>query len=455
MQSGQSWAQDLRSSLPTSLGELRDLAHQVMLPLDVSSPLTSPNSFPAQVSTRVFTQSVTLKTATLGSEATLLLTPDLLMPAFVSFATPVNFPVAHGPMDIKARYDFDQPNNAVLAGSGAKLISLVDGTAVAPISPVTDGAGTVKLGFSVVKDTQVGNNIFVTIVNKRKSSQSSATYQVWYKISSTNHWQLNQTTPPVAWGASYQNQIGYNSNDIDAVAVHGTNSTQYDVEWHFSDTQVISDSGQVLRPALEKQVIADDITNARVTAMAVLVTNVTPVLNRGGNVSIGRVPNDFAPFGADVQSRMAKLPKNRRHIGDAAVGGYTWWLPSTYDEFELDNYANLEEAYRNSEYLLCKLSGLSDDAVFIVTVSTIVEFYSPNIIFEKRLTPIFSSEIHNLFHILSMMPAASCNPSHAEMFKDLVTRGVELGKRAYQHYQDNSALYNSIGKLLLGAVAAL
>lgn len=208
---------------------------------------------------------------------------------------------------------------------------------------------------------------------------------------------------------------------------------------------------KVLYNGIEKFITENSITKARLTAVGALLTNTSPLLERGGNISVARADPSIVSEFSDIQGAISRLPENRRYTGDAAKGGYVWWFPGSASSQNLKDISEARSDLIHDKVLLFYLTGLGvgegKSTSFLLTINWVVEFYSNKQAFEKLQPPPINQKWLAMQYTLSVAPACTCNPEHEGLFNQILNKG----RAAYEHYKENEALYNS----LLVAISSL
>lgn len=162
----------------------------------------------------------------------------------------------------------------------------------------------------------------------------------------------------------------------------------------------------------------------RVTALSVLATFTGNQFNDGGVVAAARTRSGYYYEGPGYES-LTRLT-DHRYWGKAKEGAYAWWLPYSYEELEF------KRPYDDIPETEIRMAGIFDDAdgSFQLTVSMVVEFYSPLQIFEHKIGPPLSDDFETAYHALDSAPAATCNPAHTKIIKSLVNKAATTAKGA-------------------------
>jgi len=164
------------------------------------------------------------------------------------------------------------------------------------------------------------------------------------------------------------------------------------------------------------------VSQFRVTALSVLATFTGNQFNDGGVIAAARVRKGYAYNGLPYES-LTQLT-DHRYFGKAKEGAYTWWLPYSIDEMDFKEPADIPTETE------LRVAGIFDDAdgQFQLTVSMVVEFYSPLQIFEHKIGPPITDDFERIYHALDSMDAATCNPSHSSIIKKALGKSANAAK---------------------------
>jgi hypothetical protein len=132
----------------------------------------------------------------------------------------------------------------------------------------------------------------------------------------------------------------------------------------------------------------------------------------------------------------------------ASEGAFVTWMPSQFDEFEVDTLANKHLQLKDAEYIIIKVAGWNPPAgttaSFRLQFDWIIEFYTPNQLFEKVITPPNTPEFEALYHLLLSMDAATCNPGHLDQLRSLIGSGLNGLSSGLEFYGKHRELINGI-----------
>jgi hypothetical protein len=314
---------------------------------------------------------------------------------------------------------------------------------------IPDSVGLVKHGLTILSTQQW------TLSIHDKSDTKKSTHSVHFYDKNGGAW-VERANVPMTAGASYN--VPAQSGAIDAVgfSVESNGSTtelEIMAELSMSEALFTGAAFTALGTAFEQQIHDQNIQWGKVQSMSCLVQNTSADIYKSGNISAGRVPHKFNIFG-NVTSNMAALPRNRVYQGPAANGAYAFWVPSQDDEYAIDQLDHKLAAYKESNYLLFKIDGWLDGSALRVQFDWIVEFYTPNQLFEKELCPPMTDEFRMLLFFVLSADAAMCNPEHSKILSALFSRGKGYFDAAKSHYTKHKALYDTLGSLALRAAEA-
>jgi len=421
-------------------------ARQYLLPIEAEGPnglQVTPSNYPHQVCVRHIHKQLDVTSATLAGGFTLVMNPDLSLPGYISTASAQTVPAARGMVGLSL--DIIRKNGVT---SLSKIVAS-DGGVETIFNPVqiTDGAAKTLWGINLVASPATFGLTFA-----RANQADYPTNPAIYYLSAGNVWTAFSSGVCMASevvSAPGTVPIGALALGFDLLASPATET--YGVKVHVDVgmdlAQVTATAPNSLPLAASKTILDLGIDSGRVISMSILATNTSPELANGGNISAARAPRSTAHFG-DVPGAISVLPANRRYQGPAKDGAFVTWMPSQVDEFEVDSVSNKKVSYSESEVLIVNVDGWGGGAVssFKIQLDWLLEFRTPNQLFEKVLTPFMDAEFEALFHLLLAMPAATCNPGHLDTLKALLRGSVRVGKKVYGMYDSNRALIDPIIK---------
>jgi hypothetical protein len=430
------------------------LASQFVTPASCSGAnlVVAPSSYPQQVCVRHIHKVIDVSSdlAGYGTGFTVLMSPDPFLPGFVTSTATVTVPTAGpGALAIDGGYGFGAAGAAqTMSGPGLVIDGEERRGIVLPVA-IADSAAVTRYGFSFVPAPAT-----VMTVKARKSDFPGVLQLSVFNKAAAGAWTAPTVIPlSDSWS---ETRITTSAN-MDAVTFTCTNAVgqdeaEVDIFLSFGAAQVTSLAANSFAPAFGQFVYDNSVKRGALRSMSLLATNTSPDLADGGNVNIARVPCGFNPFG-DVVARIANLPENRRYQGPAKSGGYAFWVPSQVDEYEVDNIGVIRQALWGAEYILLQVRGWAPPAgsvaSFRLQFDWVFEFYTPNQLFEKELTPARTQEFEELYHLVLALPAATCNPEHGALLKDLLKRSTAVIKSGHDFYRRNQPLIDALGKLLL------
>lgn len=439
-------------------------ARQLVLPGSVSAPILLPAETTRQMCSRVITKTFDVSAANLTASQSVVVVmgPNMLMPASVSRAGGTAIP-AVGRDSLTASGKFQQTSSSADT-SGLFHVKTTNGSkGTAPLVNITDNLGVTYPGilWNSAGGTVTGN---VTL-HADVDSADTVNFNV---RSTSNGGGVAPWTSVVHIGPVYEREsvrfsflvpVGTLGLSFfwttDSAGLHETDDeVLYNLDLHDESAAVTLGPDLTLFPEIAPKILDSKITDGRVVSMSMLLTNTTSDIYKQGDISIGRVPVEMLrrPVSEWVTA-MSALPENRRHLGPASTGGYSFWIPDSISTSEPITREQFGSAYRESEYLVAVIRNLDPAHVsFRATFTWNVEFFSESQLFEKRLTPSVTAEYKELFRAISMLPAASCNPEHESLFRSLFQKAIGGAGAVYQHYQGNKAMYDAIAKALAAAL---
>jgi len=431
---------------------LEKLSKQFLTPgMDSGTDLVvAPASAPQQVCVRHLHKELDITSALQPNGFKVVMRPDLQNPGFVTSPVTLFVPAGGpGPLD----------GNGTLIGltDGSDIdegvARFVDNTLVeilSEVTPIVDSLAVQHFGFNI--NTVGPCAISLSLI---KRSLSPANVNVWCKIPA-GPWVLVITLPTTqSKEVSFSGGILPNSDAIAFSVFGNTDSFSARFALGLSSAQVQSAGVNSYAPAFETFGIDNNITSYRVLSMGCLLQNTSPDLLNGGSINTGRVPYDFVPFGPNTVDALSSLPTNRRYQGKAKDGSNITWMPSQYTEFEPDSVSAKTQALAVAEYLFAEVDGWGGGASvssFKVHFDWIVEFYTPNQIFEKVLTPPRTPEFDVLFNVMLMMPAATCNPEHEEGYKRFLNKVLDTAGKGLSFYKEHADTINALAQGLMSMI---
>jgi len=432
---------------------LEKVAEQFLLPGDFwgGSPVISPASFPSQLCVRHIHKELDIDSLSQPTGFRAVMRPDLFAPGYISSAVTLFVPAAGpGPIDMIGQMGSLSEGGDVDEGF-ARVSDNTDVSIVSELVPIGDSLAVQHHGLNIT----TGAGIPTIALDVVKRSLSPANLNIWTKAA-LGPWILVATLPLItARTVALVANLVAAANAIAFSVFGATDVFSAKFSMGVTSAQVQSAGIASYAPAFDAFVLDNNVTVGRVISMRILVQNTSADLANGGTINSGRVPYDFQPFGPNSVSDLSDLPQNRRYQGKAALGTNVTWMPAQYDEFEPDFISNKSENLASAEYLYVEVDGWGGGALVSsckVHFDWIVEFYTPNQIFEKILTPPRTADFDKLFHVLLNMPAATCNPDHLKSLGDFLSKAGEYAKRGLDFYEDHEDTIQSVLGILSRAL---
>ncbi len=166
----------------------------------------------------------------------------------------------------------------------------------------------------------------------------------------------------------------------------------------------------------------------RVTALSILCSYSGNALQNGGTIASARCAPGYT-FGDDPYSSLCKLTDNQYH-GPMLNGCYAWWMPNSFEESE---YLDISEAPASATNLRVAGKFADNTGALQITLTTVVEFYSPLQIFSHLVGPIVDDGYYDCLRQLQLIPAACCNPLHTDLLRMVESRVKKLAKHAIKN----------------------
>lgn len=170
----------------------------------------------------------------------------------------------------------------------------------------------------------------------------------------------------------------------------------------------------------DELVEAAHVTNARVTAMSLLITNVAAATKDGGEIVMASTRESIVNRSHtinDLMNSIKSLPEtNRWYSGLVREGGYTFYAPDDLESYE----PRPDYSYLNLNDNCCIGAGVMDDGGKIRVICTyIVEWYSPAQFFKRSLGPSWNRQYKMMLRVIQSGNMASGNPTHREMVRSI------------------------------------
>lgn len=154
------------------------------------------------------------------------------------------------------------------------------------------------------------------------------------------------------------------------------------------------------------------LSEYRVTSLSLLASYAGDEFSDGGVIAAARTRPNFSMQASNAYEALTRL-QDHVYRGPLKLGAYTWWLPNSIEE--LDFRARNESPPTTDLRIAGTLAKKS--ATLQITVSMVVEFYSPLQIFEHLPGVPMDDNYQLLIHYLNTVPAATCNPGHLDNLK--------------------------------------
>lgn len=175
-----------------------------------------------------------------------------------------------------------------------------------------------------------------------------------------------------------------------------------------------------------------DVERYRVTGLSVLCTFSGDELNDGGLIAAARVQPGYSSLG-NAYRTITSITDHQYH-GAMKFGCYAWWLPNSIAETEFEEPTNLKLPPTS---LAVAGTFANASGELEVTISMIVEFYSPSQLFAKMTGFPITPKYGALLAELNRIPAACCNPSHRELFRAMMSKGKKFASDGVRYLVEN------------------
>lgn len=425
------------------LSGYRAMANMVVDPH--GSPVTLlPDRVKVGRAVRRFTKTITIKATDAGctNGFTIIAAPEISMPIFYTGgALPIP---AAAPGTING-YGFIEFNpDAVITELSATFNDTLGNKGFCNGVEKTH-TETVKC-FQISRAAGAPDNLHVSVSAANDLTTDGYAIQVWYAAAGAAAWTK---------GAAHTMKKGTNDDwefsiaaacDHVAIVPTTTSSRTHKLKIGFS-----CDAAQVFTTAtsdLGRSVIMQSLDTAaggRVTAISMLCTNVSPALSRGGTIVAARLPSALKV--PNVESLQADYGPQLVHVGDAAKGSYSWWLPTESLQSSYLDRAQLQEELLNTNILYANVSGWAADSVFQIKIAFVVEFLINNPLYEKIEPPLVTAKWERLQQLLGSLPASSCNPDH-EGFKEYIKWGTDKASSAVKFVAKHSGELLALAEII-------
>lgn len=167
-----------------------------------------------------------------------------------------------------------------------------------------------------------------------------------------------------------------------------------------------------------------DVSTYRVTALSALVTYSGNMFNNGGVLAAARTRERYSYVDPSPYESLTRL-QDHSYRGPLKEGGYVWWLPYSLEEldfrcpFDSEGGTELRVAGEFAD----------ETGALQVTLTAVVEFYSPLQIFEHEVGPPLTDAFVLAYHGLDLFPAALCNPSHTKTLSRAIRKAAAAAAR--------------------------
>jgi len=406
---------------------------QMMLPeFSGSDFVLQASQTPAAMCVRHFSRTFNITGATHPNGFSVVMFPDLFRPCYHTSSVAITLPAAAlGPVTLRSdRVEFDSAGTM----RGQQEWSLgctnlgVDSTATSVSDAIVDSAASTKYGFNIVPNP-VAQTMTYCVEDATKKKGVPHVLSMYYKIAGGAWILLNDVTLEESIVTTRSVNLPANAVAIAWSATAASTGMIFKFAVGLPLTQITTNAAYTMSPPFEQAVEELEVEYGRVVGLALLIKNTSSDLYNGGNIMSGRVPNSFNPWTGGAND-LSQLTDDRRYIGQAKYGTYTWWMPSEISETSADQPNKLVKVYSESEYLFAQLNGWSAQSSAEIQAHWVVEFNSKKQLFEKKLTPVWTEQYQIMRSILLAVPAASCNPEHENLFKEYANKALDAGKGA-------------------------
>lgn len=441
------------------------MAKGLILPGSVSSVGPYPSTTPAQLCTRIIKKNFVLGAANISvnGRSAIVVTPDLYGPAHILRPGTVTIPTAPGPFSMSVDITPDV-SYALYGIKGLAQFKSGDGSKSDLCLP-----SAVNLGGDIraAWDITCASVCTLTINMVKTAVRAEGYERVCFFTSTGGAWQPAFKGPSLPktgmhvqleftmgagtryFGMYFENENGNPIGDADARAnVH----IQYGYPGQ-TPQAFLGGSSDHLFQEIPNYLLDSGIDSGCVNSVACLVSNTSAALEKQGEIFAARAPREILNDWDSITDSIVALPPNREYHGLAETGAYAWWMPDTIEAANPGTVGEYSELIRKQDVLVFYLKGLSANSSFNVTFYWNVSFHTRNQLFEKRSTPPNDPEWVRVYHALALLPAASCNPEHDNLFKALVKKGSKIANDVYGHYQDHKGIYDGLISLLLSMAA--
>lgn len=423
-------------------------ATQLALPGLSSNPRVLPNSTPSQVCARSYRRVVDVAQAD-STHLRCVMFPDLYNPGYISNNTTVVIPNARDVISLSGSLTTTTADNAAapnypqtvfkaFSENASAALSMSTGTALGDFSggtgygrgfPCNIASGSLMtISAHNVSNTKTAPTISIGV---QYYDALIATSEIVYKaVVSQGETVTYTATVPVYTGNRLHGLFFVIGNEGKVETIK--------LSCSFTSGQFSSGAATGFAPAFAEQIIEENISHGRVTAMSIFCQCTTAMQFNSGNINVGRVPYTFNPIG-NISEQLSALPNNRRYQGKFVDGAYVNWLPSQLEECEVNEIPEMSRILDTAEFLVLEIPNWVVGATARLEFVWSVEFYTPNQNFEKILTPPRTPEWNALYYAMLSLDAGHCNPDHVDRAKEYiakVTRGLAQASQWYSAHAD-------------------
>lgn len=235
--------------------------------------------------------------------------------------------------------------------------------------------------------------------------------------------------------ATTTNYIAFVHVDASGAEVPAEHHIKVSITMTMSSAYIPQAAGGYSLTRLVKDDLIDaaSVTNARVTAMSMLVSNMAPATHDGGLLVSGCVEQSLLYEQHNVQdcvNAIMALPEtNRWQRSIIHDGGYAYWVPNDLQSYEPHH----PSSYDVDDNCVCAFGFMSEGGSIDVIVTFIVEWYTPVQLFERSPGPSWTPPYEVAFRTLLMSRMASHNEDHESMIKNIQARAQKALKWAWDN----------------------
>lgn len=439
---------------------LRSLAKQIILPSTTSAPEIIPMQTPSACCSRMITKEFVLgvNNFTADGSSLILVDPDLRMGVDVYSTEARNVPSAPGPTLFNGTFLCGVPAYGAVQGPATFTSAADDSVSLAMPQESTALGGVTKGNWPMYS---YGAQVFNFTITPRTPAPNpvkllfyTATAGSWGHTGESGIFQNATISGSFTINAN-SDRWGFTFADYQGNPMYKKNFS-YDISGTLSgDGQIASGGGVHLWRCLPGTVLDEGITDVRLSAMSVLVTNTSPDMLKSGQIYAARTDRRLLASWPTFTDQFSGLSANLRYDGEAKHGAYVFWTPREAASRNLLPVGKAYEAMRNEDSLIVYMKGvnLEQPPSFRIRVNYIFDFYTDNQLFEKRLPRTLDDSTQALLNAVAGLPCASCNPDHVELFRSLVRRGLDGAQSMGQFYQDNKELFKMLFSIVAKAVS--